>query len=148
MNRAVQILELLLAERREVEAVAGNRFDRSASLQLDRLRRFGFQTKTAARDWLKSRRGKIADKKPIPEQETAAPVAQTVPLFADYAKGWLAASQAKGLKQTTLRDYRSIVKIQLIPAFGLLPRPTPAGTLLDYDHRRHVHPLDRKSRAR
>ena len=37
MNRVVHILELLLAERREVEAVAGNRFDRSASLQLDRL---------------------------------------------------------------------------------------------------------------
>ena len=64
------------------------------------------------------RRGKIADKKPIPEQETAAP---TVPLFADYAKSWLAACQAKGLKQTTLRDYRSIVNIRLIPAFGLLP---------------------------
>lgn len=37
MNRVVHILELLLAERREVEAVAGNRFDRNASLQLDRL---------------------------------------------------------------------------------------------------------------
>ena len=84
-------------------------------------RRFGFQTKTAARDWLKSRRGKIADKKPIPEQETAAPVAPTVPLFADYAKGWLAACLAKGLKQTTLRDYHSIVNVRLIPAFSLLP---------------------------
>jgi hypothetical protein len=81
-------------------------------------RRFGFQAKTAARNWLRSRRGKIADKKLIPEQETAAP---TVPLFADYAKDWLAACQAKGLKQSTLRDYRSIVNIRLIPALGLLP---------------------------
>jgi integrase len=84
-------------------------------------RRFGFQTKTAARDWLKSRRGRIADKKPIPEQEIAAPAAPTVPLFADYAKGWLAACQAKGLKQTTLRDYRSVMNVRLISAFGVLP---------------------------
>lgn len=83
-------------------------------------RRFGFQTKTAARNWLRSRRGKIADGKPIPEQEAARP-APTVPRFADYAQGWLAASQAKGLKQTTLRDYRWIVHVRLIPAFGPLP---------------------------
>lgn len=36
-DRAVQILELLLAERRDIEAVVGHRFERRASLQLDRL---------------------------------------------------------------------------------------------------------------
>ena len=33
-------------------------------------------------------------------------------------------------------------------AIDLVLRPTPAGTLLDHDHRRHVHPVDRKGGAR
>lgn len=98
-------------------------------------RKFGFTTKTAARKWLNRRRGNIANGEPLPEQEAAeSPKPEpTVPLFADYAKGWLAASEAKGLKQSTMRDYRWIVNKRLIPAFGSLP--------LDHVTRDHAREL-------
>jgi integrase len=86
-------------------------------------RKFGFTTKTAARKWLNRRRGNIANGEPLPEQEAAElPKPEpTMPLFADYAKGWLAASEAKGLKRSTMKDYRWIVDVRLIPAFESLP---------------------------
>ena len=42
------------------------------------------------------------------------------PLFGDYASQWLEACEARGLKASTLRSYRTIVEVHLRPSFGAL----------------------------
>ena len=87
-------------------------------------RKCGFPTISKARKWRQSRVGAIADGRLFPEQEQkrkhaeAAPKALTI---ADYARTWMGACEAKGLKHTTLKRYRGILDEHVLPAFGPLP---------------------------
>jgi len=42
------------------------------------------------------------------------------PLFSDYAAQWLDACEARGLKASTYRSYKTILSVHLLPAFGPL----------------------------
>jgi len=86
-------------------------------------RKFGFPTISKARQWRQSRKGCIADSRLFPEEATKREVTrrQQAMTLAAYVDTWMNAKRAAGLKYTSLKRYASIVKIQLLPAFGSLP---------------------------
>src|SRR5210317_387204 len=94
-------------------------------------RKFGFPTISKARKWRQSRVGAIADGRLFPEQEQKRKQEEAerkkaepkVLTLADYARTWMAACEAKGLKHTTLKRYRGILDEHVLPAFGPLPIP-------------------------
>jgi integrase len=87
-------------------------------------RKCGFSTISKARKWRQSRVGAIADGRLFPEQEQKRKHAEAAPkvlTIDDYARTWMAACEAKGLKHTTLKRYRGILNEHVLPAFGPLP---------------------------
>ncbi|MDR4495107.1 MAG: hypothetical protein R3B74_11925 [Nitrospirales bacterium] len=86
-------------------------------------RKFGFPTISKARQWRKSRMGRIAEGRLFPEEEKKRAEAdrQQALTIQAYGEIWMKAKEASGLKYTTVRRYRSILKIHLNPAFGSLP---------------------------
>lgn len=86
-------------------------------------RKFGFPTISKAKQWRQSRLGAIADGRLFPEQilkRQGETKPQAITL-SKYAETWMKAKCASGLKYTTLKRYQSILKIHLIPTFGLQP---------------------------
>jgi hypothetical protein len=68
-------------------------------------RKCGFPTISKARQWRQSRVGAIADGRLFPEHQHKrkhAEAASKVLTIADYARTWMGANRAKGLKHTTL----------------------------------------------
>jgi len=87
------------------------------------VRKMGLPTISKARQWRQSRKGCIADSRLFPEEATKREVTrrQQAMTLAAYVDTWMNAKRAAGLKYTSLKRYASIVKIQLLPAFGSLP---------------------------
>jgi len=87
-------------------------------------RKCGFPTISKARKWRQSRVGAIADGRLFPEHQHKRKHAEAAPkvlTIADYARTWMEANRAKGLKHTTLERYRGILDEHVLPAFGPLP---------------------------